>query len=96
MIVKKHIAGEGRIVFAICDDELKGKKFTQGRLQLDLSGSFYAGVPSDPNDLIKDLGNCTVNIVGKKSIAVLEKAGILSSKNAITIDGIPHLQLIIN
>ena len=43
MIVKKHVTQDRRLLLAICDSSLKGKKFVVGEKQLDLTSGFYAG-----------------------------------------------------
>ncbi|MBW3021743.1 DUF424 family protein, partial [Candidatus Woesearchaeota archaeon] len=43
MIVKKHISHDGRIIVAICDSDLIGKRFEENDKQLDLKSEFYNG-----------------------------------------------------
>ena len=42
MIVKIH-NNEGRLILAICDKDILGKKFVEEKKQLDLSSGFYKG-----------------------------------------------------
>ncbi len=92
MIVKKHI-NEGRLILAICDDELVGKKFSQKDIQIDLTGSFYKGKELSIEE-IKDLTKkaFVINAVGKKSVNFLIKEGFISEKDVINIENIPHSQ----
>ena len=94
MYLKKHIIGE-KIVFAICDEELIGKKFSEGDLILDVSYDFYKGEKKSEKELegiIKDFEN--VNLVGEKTIKFALKLGILNEENIVVIEGIPHAQII--
>ena len=96
MIVKVHRTQEGRKIIAICDKELIGKKFTEGNLQIDLSGGFYKGGEigeEEARELVA--GGCIVNIVGKKSVNFGIKIGIIDGKNVIKIKNIPHAQAVV-
>ena len=96
MIVKIHKTEDGRKIVAICDNELIGKKFEEGKLQLDLSSSFYKGKEMNEDDLahlLKD--SCMVNIVGKKSTDLAIKWGIVDDKSILKINNIPHAQAIL-
>jgi len=65
-----------RKVVAICDSEILGKKFEEGKKQLHLKESFYQGEKGkkvSEEELIKlieinKLEDATFNIVGEKSI----------------------------
>jgi len=43
MICKKHFLADGRMILVVVDDELVGKRFEEGDLQIDLSKDFYKG-----------------------------------------------------
>ena len=85
-----------RDVVAVCDKELLGKKFEEGKFQLDIKESFYKGKETPEEDLIKIMKtfsreDATFNIVGKKSVATALKAGIVSEDNVGKIKGIPFV-----
>lgn len=82
-----------RDIVAICDSELLGKKFEQGKLQLEI-GTFFNGEEkkeAEILEIIKDAAkeDATFNIVGKQSINCALKAGIIDKEGIITIQGIP-------
>ena len=52
MLVKVHKNTEGQILLAICDDDLIGKKFEEGNLQLDLSSDFYKGEEKSEDEIM--------------------------------------------
>jgi len=93
MLVKIHESY--RKIVAICDAELLGKKFEQGKLQLEVKKEFYGGEKKTEEDMI-DIVNflaaedATFNIIGPKSINVALKTGIISKEGIIKIQGIPH------
>lgn len=91
--VKIHQIDKTRILVAACDKDLKGKKFSENRLQLDLTSSFYSGELMDAAHLKPILRRCySFNLVGDDvvSIAVAEK--ITSEKYIKKIKNIPYVQ----
>ena len=83
-----------RDVVAICDSNLIGKKFEQGKFQLDIKGSFYKGEECDTEkvkEIIKKMSaeDATFNIVGDKSVTCALETGIISKNEINKID---HIQ----
>jgi hypothetical protein len=96
MICKIHKNPEGQIIIALCDSELLGKKFTQGDLQLDLTGGFYKGHEKPEAEILSVLDNAyIINAVGKTCIDFLLKNRLIEKQNIITIAAIPHAQCVI-
>ena len=96
MIVKIHKTQDGRKVVAICDNDLIGKKFEEGKLQLDLNSSFYKGEEMSEERVIELVkGSCIINMVGEKSTGFALKLGVVSKKDIIKIKNIPHAQAIL-
>ena len=96
MIVKIHRTQDGRKVVAICDSDLIGKKFEEGKLQLDLNSSFYKGEEMGEERVIELVkGSCIINMVGKKSMEFALKLGVVDKKDIIKIKNIPHAQAIL-
>ena len=95
MIIKSH-KKQNKILLAICDDNLLGKKFKEGNKQLDLTGDFYDGESYTKLDAADIMGNVAyLNIVGEKSIELALEEGLIEEKNIIKIDNIPHAQAVI-
>ena len=83
-----------RDIVNICDNELIGKEFQEGKFQLDIKENFYGGEVLDENSVIEIIGkmsveDATFNIVGKKSIETALKTGIISKESIRKIKGIP-------
>lgn len=96
MICKIHKNPQGQTILGLCDPGLLGKRFTEGGLQLDLTGNFYKGEEKTEQEvliLIKDA--CILNIVGKDSIEFALKHNLIDKEKIITIDNIPHAQCVI-
>ncbi|MBI5804320.1 DUF424 family protein [Candidatus Pacearchaeota archaeon] len=83
-----------RNVVALCDTEILGKKFEEGKMQLDVRESFFNGDEIGEEEAKKMLeqqakNDATFNIVGEKSTKLALSLGIISSENIIKIQGIP-------
>lgn len=92
MLVKIHKTY--RDVVAICDLDLIGKKFEQGKFQLDIKESFFKGDKISKEKAIKlmqDMSreDATFNIIGERSVNTALKAGIISKKGIKKIQGVP-------
>ena len=84
-----------RIVVAICDKELAGKKFEQGKLQLDVRENFYKGEIFNFEKAVELMQkqareDATYNIVGKNSVKAAIEAGIITKEGAGKIAGVPY------
>jgi len=83
-----------RNVVAVCDSELLGKRFEEGRFQLDIKESFYKGEEVSEEEAIRIMKkmsreDATFNIVGKISVNAALKAGIIFEDGIGKIQGIP-------
>jgi hypothetical protein len=83
-----------RDVVAICDKELLGKKFEEGKLQLDVKESFFKGKESSKQEVSEimidmKLEDSTFNIVGEKSIKTALESGIITKDGVRRIANIP-------
>ena len=84
-----------RNVIAICDADLIGKKFEEGKRQLDLRENFY----KSDNILTKEQvmkiiqqqidEDSTFNIVGQKATEAAVASGLLREKDIDKIQNIP-------
>ncbi len=83
-----------REVIGICDKELIGKKFEEGKFQLDVKESFFKDkklTPEQAENLLINMSaeDATFNIIGKKSTDLALKVGIITKEGINTIDNIP-------
>jgi hypothetical protein len=92
MQVKIH--SSYRDIVAICDSELLGKRFEEGKFQLDIKENFFSGEEKTPEEVIKliqdfAMEDATFNIVGQSSIDAATKAGIISEKEIGKVQEVP-------
>jgi hypothetical protein len=83
-----------RDTVAICDSELLGKIFEEGKFQLDVKESFFKGEKMSEEEIleiIEDMSaeDATFNIVGERAISVALKSGVISEDGIRKIQGIP-------
>jgi hypothetical protein len=88
-----------RDVVAVCDDELLGKKFEEGKFQLDVKESFFKGKESSEEEafeIMRDmkLEDSTFNIIGEKSVNTALKAGIITKEGVGKIANIPFAMVL--
>jgi hypothetical protein len=89
-----------REVVAVCDSELLGKTFEQGKKQIFVKESFYKGgekTPEQTIEIMKEMSkeDATFNIVGKESTQLALKAKIITQKQIKTIDNIPYVLVLL-
>ena len=98
MLVKIHRSY--RNLVAICDFALLGKRFEEGKFQLDLKESFFGGDKKSKEETIQIMQkmkdeDSIFNIVGEKSIDTALKARIISKEGIKKISGIPFALILL-
>ncbi len=92
--IRIYRQGKETLVSA-CDKNLIGKKFVEGKLQIDASEKFYGGETVDVKTLGKLLAEATIaNLVGKEAVLHAIKLGFINKDCVLTIKGIPHAQML--
>jgi hypothetical protein len=90
---KKDSQGE---VLVITDENILGKNFEEGKLQLDLSQKFYQG-NSMTKDEVKELLKKTrhAHFTGKYAVAIGVEIELINPKKILYIQNVPHAQVIV-
>jgi uncharacterized protein len=92
--VKVYKQGDDLVIGA-CDEQLLGKKFRDGKLQIDVAKHFYDGERIDIKTLKKFLLDATIaNLVGKETVKCALDLGLVDPKYILKIKGIPHAQIV--
>ena len=89
-----------RKVVALCDSEVIGRVFEEGKKQLDVRENFYNGREIDSDEaveLMKDLAmeDATFNIVGKNSVDAAIKAKLIRKEDYLEVQGIPFTLILV-
>ncbi|MEN3035166.1 MAG: DUF424 family protein [Candidatus Methanosuratincola sp.] len=96
LIVKVWAVREGEFMVAVCDPQLLGKKFSEGRLLLDVNEAFYKGELISAEAAIDYLRKATVaNLVGEFAVRCGKEAGLIHEDGIMTVNGIPHAQFVL-
>ncbi len=83
------------VMIGACDEHLLGKKFTRGKLQIDVSTGFYEGQRVSSDVLKKHLEDATIaNLVGTQAVEVAVTLGLVDPDCVLRIDGVPHAQIV--
>jgi len=100
MQVKIHKSGNIRPIVSICDSNLLGKKFEEGKRQIDVRENFYKGDEVNKEELLPIIRrhlaeDACFNIVGKESIAVCLEVGIIKKEGVHKVKGIPFALILL-
>lgn len=90
----RTIQTQGENLVVICDKELLGKKFKDGKLQIEVKESFYGGKEESVDKCIEALRNATIaNMLGSIVECAVEE-GIVDRSMVLRIKGVQHAQLV--
>jgi hypothetical protein len=82
------------VVLAICDVELLGKTLCEGKITFKIRDEFYNGGKVNIDEAMGMIKNANiVNIVGKCCVEQAIKEGYVHPDAVLTIEGIPHTQI---
>jgi len=83
------------LLIGACDEKLLGKKFEEGKFQIEVKKEFYGGKRITPETLRRYLEDATIaNLVGAETIKCAIDAGIIDPSCIIKIKGVPHAQMV--
>jgi len=83
------------LLIGACDEKLIGKKFVDGKFQIDVTREFYDGERITTEVLKKYLKNATIaNLVGEKTVQCAIKLGLVNPDCILRIKGVPHAQMV--
>ena len=95
MYLKAH-SRQGQTIIAVADADLLGKKFKDEKRVLDLEqfADFYKGERVSDAEAEKLLKTAhSVNLVGKRAVALALKLKLAKKEDVVEIQGVPHLQI---
>ena len=85
---------QGNTLVNICDEELVGKTYTEGRLKVHLSPEFYSGQTVGMGEALRLIRTCAVvNLAGRRVITLALENRIGASEAVREIDGVPFLMI---
>ena len=92
MLVKIHHGT--RMVVAICDSDLIGKKFEEGKKQLDMRGGFFEGEEKNAEEVREIVENAkkedaSFNVVGEEACRVCQECDLFKGDEFMMVEGVP-------
>ena len=95
MISIKTYKNGNDLLIGACDEKLLGKKFEDGKFQIDVRRDFYEGKRVNPDILKKFLEEATIaNLVGEETIKCAIEMGLIDPECVMRIKGVPHAQMV--
>jgi len=83
--------GPNGSVLAVCDEELLGRTFSEGKLRLAVSEAFYGGDMVEEEILLEHLNRArSINLVGERAIGIAIREGLVDGSCVLPIDGVMH------
>jgi uncharacterized protein len=83
-------------ILIITDTNLIGKTFSEGKLQLDLSQTFYQGslkTISQVKELISKSRH--LHVTGEQAIKLCLELHLIDQEKILVVDKIPHAQVVV-
>lgn len=89
-----------RNVLAVCDTDLIGKGFEEGKMQLYCRESFYKEEEISYEEAVKiikfqSMEDATFNIIGEKSVNAAIEAELINPKCVKTVQKIPFILVLL-
>lgn len=85
---------QGEILLAAADSDLINREFKSDKLRIVVMDSFYGETRVNEETFVSSLGLCTIaNLVGKHTIDIAIREGLVDSENVLMIGGVPHAQI---
>ncbi|RLG76752.1 MAG: DUF424 domain-containing protein [Thermoprotei archaeon] len=87
----------GRVVVAVCDEEILGKKFSDSKrgVVLDVSKDFYGGRLVDEKEVLDHIAVADIAVLtGRRIVELASRKGLAIKEVALEVEGQLHLQII--
>jgi hypothetical protein len=86
---------DNNVLLAICDAEILGKTLREGKIVFHVKEAFYKGAKVDLEEAVAMIENSTiVNMIGKNVVQKAIEKGYVHPEAVLTIEGIPHAQIV--
>lgn len=83
------------LLVVVTDKEILGKKFEEGKKQLDLGKKFYQGEEMEKEEVKKwFLQARHLHLTGTRTIALALGEDLISTQNILWVQGVPHVEIV--
>ena len=96
MFIVSEKNGPHGMLLVVTDTEILGKKFQQGKIQLDLTTEFYKGIKISEHDVKEILKKARyLHLTGQKIITLAVELKIVNPRKILYVCDIPHAEVVI-
>jgi uncharacterized protein len=93
LIVTKKNGPQG-LILVVTDQDLLGGKFSEGKLQLDLTKEFYQGEEKTKEEIFKLFTEARdLHLTGKEAVALGIEKNLVDSDKILYIEKVPHAEV---
>jgi hypothetical protein len=79
----------------VCDAELLGETFREGKLKLEVKAGFYKGIQTSIPDALHAIDEADIaNLVGKAIVGAAVRERLVNPSAIVHISGVPHVQIV--
>lgn len=83
------------LLLVMTDEDILGKKFEEGKKQLDLAAKFYQGETKTKEEVKKLIPKARhLHLTGKHIIAVAVELDVVNPKAILWVDKVPHAEVV--
>ena len=88
--------GPHGILMVITDEDIVGKMFVEGKVQLDLTASFYKGIIQTKEDVGKNVHRAKdIHFTGREAVALGVEQSLIEPKRILWVKGVPHAESVL-
>lgn len=92
IVAEKHSAHG--LLLVITDEDIMGKKFEEGKKQLDMAAKFYLGEKKTKEEVKKLVPTARhLHLTGKHIVAMAIELDLVEPGQILWIGGVPHAQV---
>ncbi len=83
------------LLLVITDEDILGKKFEEGKKQLDLAAKFYLGEKKTKEEVKKLIPKARhLHLTGKHIVALAVELDLVNPKHILWVDKVPHAEVV--
>lgn len=83
------------LLLVITDEDILGKKFEEGKKQLDLAAKFYQGEKKTKEEVRRLIPKARhLHLTGKHIVAVAVELDLVNPKTILWVGGVPHAEVV--
>ena len=96
MILAIHTT-QGNKLVCVTDSDILGKRYVEGKLQVDLTSDFYKGEERNKEEIVRELKSAyVIHFTGKQSVALGIELDLVAAGHILTAEGVPHAEVVQN